>query len=72
MFINCNEQMFVDNQEIKTVNEFKYLGIVLSNKSTKPNKILKACLNEAKRRFTSLCTNCRMVGITMLKLNYCQ
>jgi hypothetical protein len=50
------------------VNEFKYLGIVLSNKSTKPDKILKARLNEAKRRFISVCTNCRMVGITNVKV----
>jgi hypothetical protein len=60
--------MYVNNKEIKTVQEFKYLGIMLSNKATKPDKILKARLNAAKRSFLSICTNCRIVGITNVKV----
>ena len=60
--------MYVNNKEIKTVQEFKYLGIMLSNKATKPDKILKARLNAAKRSFLSICTNCRIIGVTNVKV----
>jgi len=60
--------MYVHNKKIETVQEFKYLGIMLSNKATKPDKILKARLNAAKRSFLSICTNCRIVGITNVKV----
>ena len=60
--------MFVDSKEIETVNEFKYLGIMLSNKTTKPDNIIKARLNAAKRSFMSICTNCRIMGITNVKV----
>ena len=60
--------MYVDNKEIETVKEFKYLGIMLSNKAAKPDKILKARLNAAKRSFYSICTNCRLIGISNVKV----
>jgi hypothetical protein len=60
--------MYVDNKKIETVEEFKYLGIMLSNKAAKPDKILQARLNAAKRSFYSICTNCRLVGITNVKV----
>jgi hypothetical protein len=60
--------MYVDNKEIEVVNEFKYLGIMLSNQATKPDYILKTRLNAAKRSFYSICTNCRIVGITNVKV----
>jgi hypothetical protein len=41
---------------------------MLSNKATKPDKILKARLNAAKRSFLAICTNCRIVGITNVKV----
>ena len=41
---------------------------MLSNKAAKPDKILKARLNAAKRSFLSICTNCRIVGITNVKV----
>ena len=60
--------MFIDNQKIETVKEFKYLGIILQNNATKPDKIVKARLNAAKRSFYSVCTNCRMIGVTNVKV----
>ena len=60
--------MFIDNQKIETVKEFKYLGIILQNNATKPDKIIKARLNAAKRSFYSVCTNCRLLGITNIKV----
>jgi hypothetical protein len=29
MFVNCNDEMFIDNVAIETVKEFRYLGIML-------------------------------------------
>ena len=41
---------------------------MLENNTTKPDRILKACLNSAKRSFLSVCTNCRIMGITNVKV----
>ena len=60
--------MFIDNQKIETVKDVKYLGIILQNNATKPDKIIKARLNAAKRSFYSVCTNCRLLGITNVKV----
>ena len=60
--------MYVDTKKIETVEEFKYLGIMLYNDATKPDKILKARLNAAKRSFYSVCTNCRIIGVTNVKV----
>ena len=60
--------MYVDTKKIETVEEFKYLGIMLYNDATKPDKILKARLNAAKRSFYSVCTNCRLIGVTNVKV----
>ena len=60
--------MFIDNKKIETVSEFKYLGIMLENNTTKPDRILKARLNAAKRSFIAVCTNCRIMGITNVKV----
>ena len=44
------------------------MGIMLHNDAFKPDKIIKARLNAAKRSFLSVCTNCRMIGITNVKV----
>ena len=41
---------------------------MLYNDATKPDKILKARLNAAKRSFYSVCTNCRIIGVTNVKV----
>jgi hypothetical protein len=41
---------------------------MLDNKATKPDKMLKARLNAAKRSFVSICTNCRIIGISNVKV----
>ena len=60
--------MYVENAKIETVDDFKYLGIMLNNYTTKPDQIIKARLNAAKRSFLSICTNCRIIGITNIKV----
>ena len=68
MFINCSAQLHVYNQEIETVNCFKYLGIILANNETTPISVLKARLNSAKRNFNALSTNCKLLGISNIKV----
>ena len=42
---------------------------MLENNTTKPDRILKARLNAAKRfSFLAVCTNCRIMGITNVKV----
>lgn len=41
---------------------------MLDNKAVKPDKILKARLNAAKRSYVSICTNCRLLGISNIKV----
>ena len=55
--------MLVNKKPIKTVNDFKYLGLILSNKSCKPDQLLKARISKAKRTFFAVRTNCRLMGI---------
>ena len=47
MFVNDTGQMLVENKPIDTVNEFKYLGLILSNKMCKPDILLKARISKA-------------------------
>jgi hypothetical protein len=60
--------LHVYNREIETVDKFKYLGIILANNETTPISILKARLNSAKRSFNAVCTNCKMLGISNVKV----
>ena len=40
MYINCVDTLIVNEKEIETVKEFKYLGLKLSNCSRKPKVLL--------------------------------
>jgi hypothetical protein len=42
MFVNGASQMYVNKSKIDNVDEFKYLGLILSNSSSKPDVLLKA------------------------------
>jgi hypothetical protein len=39
--------MYVNNKKIDNVDEFKYLGLILSNKSSKPDVLLQARISKA-------------------------
>ncbi len=41
---------------------------MLDNKAVKPDKNLKARLNAAKRTFVYICTNCRLLGFSNVKV----
>jgi hypothetical protein len=47
MFVNCTGQMIIDKLKIDTVNEFKYLGLMLANFTCKPDIMLKARIVKA-------------------------
>ncbi len=40
MLVNCVGQIFVNQQEIKLVDTFRYLGFLLSKDSIDPSSIL--------------------------------
>ena len=60
--------MYVNNKQIETVNQFKYLGLEISNNSVKPDTIIIARLAAAKRIFNAVQTNCRILGISNVRV----
>ena len=68
MFVNGDAQMYVSNYEIDTVTEFKYLGLIMSNQACKPDILLKDRILKAKRTFFAVRTNCRMLGISNVRV----
>ena len=68
MFVNCNGQMLLNKYKIDTVNEFKYLGLIISNNTFKPEVLLLARICKAKRTFYAVRTNCRLLGISNIRV----
>jgi hypothetical protein len=60
--------MYVNQSKIDTVQEFKYLGLILSNKSSKPDVLLNARILKAQRTFYAVRTNCRLLGISNVRV----
>ena len=60
--------MYVNSQKIDTVDEFKYLGLILSNKSSRPDILLKARMLKAQQTFYAVRTNCRLLGINNVRV----
>ena len=50
------------------MSEFKYLGLILSNSSSKPDVLLKARIFKAQRTFYAVRTNCRLLGISNVRV----
>lgn len=57
-----------DIEEIETVKEFIYLGIKLVNNSSKPDELLKDRLKLAQRTFNAVRNNCRLLGISNVRV----
>ena len=68
MFVNGSSQMYVNNQKIDTVNEFKYLGLILSNTTSKPDVLLKARILKTQRTFYAVRTDCKLLGISSIRV----
>ena len=50
------------------MSEFKYLGLILSNSSSKPDVLLNARILKAKHTFYAVITNCRLLGISNVRV----
>ena len=68
MFINCKGNLTVNNLKISTVHKFKYLGLIISDSSTKPEVLLQARINKAVRAFYAVKTNCKFFKIFSISL----
>ena len=40
MYINCSDIFKVGENEVETVKDFKYLGLIMSNSSKRPEALL--------------------------------
>jgi hypothetical protein len=40
MYVNCTDILKVGEKEVETVKDFKYLGLIMSNSSKKPETLL--------------------------------
>ncbi len=40
MYVNCTAKLQIGKKCVETVNEFKYLGLILSNNSKQPDVLL--------------------------------
>ena len=54
MLVNCEGEIFVDQQSIKIVDSFRYLGFLLSKESIDPSSILLDRINLCKNAFYSV------------------
>ncbi len=60
--------MTVKNLKISTVHKFQYLGLIMSDSSTKPEVLLQARINKAVRAFYAVKTNCKLLGISNIRV----
>ncbi len=68
MLINCNQEIFVNGIEINNVREFKYLGLYMFDNVVSPEKLLQIRLAAAKRTFNAVKCNCRILGISNVRV----
>jgi hypothetical protein len=63
MHVNCEGNIVCNGAVLANVNQFKYLGIEISNNSSKPDIILKSRIVKAKQAFNCVRTNVRMFNL---------
>ena len=70
MFANCDAKIKIKiyNEYLDTVDQFKYLGIEISNKSINPEGILQARLIKANSMYQAVKTNCRTLGLSNVRI----
>jgi hypothetical protein len=47
MYVNCLDELKIGTRVVKSVKEFKYLGLILANTSRKPETLLTARISKA-------------------------
>jgi hypothetical protein len=60
--------MTIKGVEIKNVKEFKYLGLKMYNNVVSPERLLSVRLAAAKRTFNAVKCNCRILGISNVRV----
>ena len=68
MYVNCKYVLMIEKKEVKSVKEFKYLGLILANTSTTPGTLLQARINKANSVFYAIRANCRLLGISNVRV----
>ncbi len=68
MYVNSVGNLKVEKKKVKSVKEFKYLGLILSNSSSKPEALLQARINKANSVFYAIRSNCRLLGISNVRV----
>jgi hypothetical protein len=47
MYVNCSGKLKIGQSYVKSVKEFKYLGLKLTNRSKKPEALLQERINKS-------------------------
>ena len=69
MLINCEDQkLYIKGQEIEQVKEFKYLGLYMYQDVVSPIKLFQVRLAAAKRTFNAVRSNCRILGVSNVRV----
>lgn len=68
MFVNCNADIICNSTLLKSVSSFKYLGIKISNNSSKPDAVLRDRIYKAKQAFNCIKANARMLSIGNIRV----
>lgn len=68
MFINCSDRLKIGNVYVKSVKDFKYLGLILANNSKKPDALLLARIHKSASVFYAIRSNCKLLGISNVRV----
>ena len=68
MYVNYSAKLQIGENFVETVNMFKYLGLILSNSSKKPDVLLEARINKAQSTFYAVRSNCKLLGISNIRV----
>jgi hypothetical protein len=68
MYVNCNDKLKIGPKFVETVKQFKYLGLVLSNKCRHPEVLLDARISKAKSVYYAIRSNCKLLGISNVRV----
>ena len=63
MYVNSVGNLKIEKKKVKSVREFKYLGLYMFDNVVSPEKLLSIRLAAAKRTFNAVKCNCRILGI---------
>lgn len=64
MLVHCTGTLCCGQEALEQVDEFKYLGLKLSSNCRKPDGILRARLESARRSFNAVRANCQLLGLS--------